>query len=182
MAHNDLMKPLRSDSLKPRPSTQAVWHPEEPSAVPPVQPPVLVPEPEPEPVFDPEPEMACEAAPVCEPEPVCEEQSAAEPATEEEPHKPDIVLQMEASMAAFFSDEVPDAEEDDEDEYTGEDAVTVLPEPVCVPLYEDLPIREKGHGWLWALLLLAAVAGGGYAAWHFGWVEKAIGLISGILP
>ena len=176
MAQNNLMKPLRSDSLKPRPSTQAVWHPEEPPAVPPV----IVPEPEPQPEIIPQPE----AEPVCKPEPetVCEEEPAAEPEPAEAPHKPDIVLQMEASMAAFFSDEVPDADEDDEDEYTGEDAVTVLPEPVCVPLYEDLPIREKGHGWLWTLVLLAAVAGGGYAAWHFGWVEKAIGLISGILP
>ncbi len=85
----NLMRPLRSDSLKPRPSTQAVWEPRAaapmPSAAPQHEPAVpqtppapapIVPE---EPVSVPEPTPMPVQTPVSDPEPLPEPEPLSEP-------------------------------------------------------------------------------------------------------
>lgn len=126
-----LLRPLRSDSLKPRPSTQAVWEPDQPTPAPSI----------PDLNFAPQ----ADAAQTEEPEPS---------------------LDLDAAIAAVLSE--PDEEDDPSDE---PDALSTdqMPEPVFVPLYEDIPPKRKGKGWLWPVLIVLA-AGIAYAAWHSGWL------------
>jgi len=133
MAQN-LMRPLRSDSLKPRPSTQAVWEPGKmaaPSAVPVMQPrgwnppienkplepvapaPAPMPEPEPMPeppvVIPPEPEPPVVIQPEPEPEPIPEPQAVIqpEPEPETEPQKEEIIPPAEEMPAPVEEEPLP---------------------------------------------------------------------------
>jgi len=155
---HSLMKPLRSDSLRPRPSTQAVWPLPEKTET------VLQPPPEPQPL---------EAAHVEESLPEPERESAA-------PLSPERAVQAEEPFVSILCDEPEQPDNDDDAEYAGPDAVpsAAMPEPVCVPLYDDAPPRKKRRGWLW-LVLMMLIAGAGYAAWHFGLLDC---VISAILP
>ena len=74
---------------------------------------------------------------------------------------------LSAVIAALLSE--TDDEDEDEDSPVLHDAVPdrFIPEPACVPLFDENAPKRKKRGWLW-LLALAAVAGGLFAAWKFG--------------
>lgn len=138
MAQN-LMRPLRSDSLKPRPSTQAVWEPGKtaaPPAVPASQPRGWNP-----PIEEKPQEAAVPApAPMPEPDPMPEEplQPEAEPAQEEAAIPPEPPKEEPAPPA----EEMPEPAE--EDPLPGPQtflfqtfAPEVISEPQPEPVYDE---------------------------------------------
>lgn len=152
MAQN-LMRPLRSDSLKPRPSTQAVWEPGKvaaPSAVPAMQPhewnppienkpqepvaPAPAPMPEPEPM--PEPPVSIQPEP--EPETVPEPQPVIHPEPEPEPQKDEIAPPAEEWPEPVEEEPLPGPQTFLFQTFAPEIASQPQPEPVCEePVYEE---------------------------------------------
>ena len=234
-SEHHLMRPLGSDNLKPRPSTQASWMPQVPVrtyevpdlsfAVTPKavesaaqeEPETFVPAEESsetllqveetaEPAAQEEPEafvpaeepsetllQAEEAAETAvqqeeisltdsiafligdQNEPPAEDAPALPlweddpiPAEEEAAPAP---VQREGDLSAVIAALLSESDDDDEDEDSPvlHDAVPdrFIPEPACVPLFDENAPKRKKRGWLW-LLALAAVAGGLFASWKFG--------------
>jgi len=139
-----LLQPLRSDSLKPRASAQAVWNTE-------AAPPSLE-----EPSF---PTLQQSSG-----------RSANAPVPPEIPFAADGDLTLDDVLSSL----VPVCIEEEEP-VNETDAVPSerMPVPVCVPLFEDLPPQRKPKAWLW-LIVIAVLAGGIYAAWHFGYLDAIL--------
>lgn len=211
---HSLMRPLRNDSLKPRPSTQAVWEPAAPLHVyeapdlpaftpsktvslvtAPLQPDISTPEKPPQPTAAEEPEAVQEKRPAPPAVPVGHQIASLiseEPEEETAPlpelpaqdsslldnviasivsDEPEALPQAEPSLSDIIASILAEDEDDDEDVSASHDAFPSknMPEPACVPLYEEPAPRRKKRSWLW-LLLLMLLAGSLYAAWHFGYV------------
>lgn len=147
-----LMRPLRSDSLRPRPSTQAAWQPDAPAPE--------VPETENEPEMFVEDFIPADARPLMELLNTFAPETAPAPAgpPEEEPSD------LDAAIAALLAD----GDEDDDDALPSQDALPTesMPQPVCVPLMDPPAPARRKKGWLW-LVLIALLAGAAGAAWHF---------------
>lgn len=98
--------------------------------------------------------------------------SVAEWIDEENGPEPDARAEsLSEAIAAILSG--AEGEDDDDDEAAVlHDAVPdrFIPEPACVPLYDDPAPRRKKRGWLWLLALVIA-AGGVYAAWKCGYLS-----------
>lgn len=155
-----LMRPLRSDSLKPRPSTQASWEPRKPAC----------PSGMPDAAFAVQPKAEIPAI-----KETIKTERSAQPAELSVPDDKECVSETEeqgdalsAAIASFFSG-AEENDDDDEDGSAVHDAVPdrMLPEPVCVPLFDQPEPKRQKRGWLW-LVVLAATAGGLYAAWRCG--------------
>ena len=172
---NALMRPLGPDSLKPRPSTQAVWEPRRPAQQ-------AEPAPGPEPTDEPAEkevpvwEDAEEAAMEEEPAfPPCAENvftfapaSSVQPEVmEEEDEEP---FDLDAVIASILAED--DDEDDEEDHSAAQDAVPTgeMPAPATVPLYDAPRSRGRRKGWIW-LIAAAAAAAAGYAVWRCGWLR-----------
>lgn len=162
MAQN-LMRPLRSDSLKPRPSTQAVWEPGKmaaPSAVPVMQPrgwnppienkplepvapaPAPMPEPEPMPepsvVIPPEPEPPVGIQPEPVQKIVPETQPVIQPEPEPEPQTEEVVPPAEEWPEPVEEEPLPGPQTFLFQTFAPEVASQSRPEPVCEePAYEE---------------------------------------------
>ncbi len=222
-----LMRPLRSDSLKPRPSAQAVWQPQETIRTYEVPDLSFAPPPKAqEPVEEATETFWTEKTECCAEEACCEIPAPAEEASDaplfhmEETPEPDL-QQEETSLASSIAlllgepdlaPETPMADPDgaagavasilaeepnapapkprddalsaaiaailagdeddvDEDSPALHDAVPdrFIPEPACVPLYDQPAPKRRRRGWLW-LFVLAMAAGGVYAAWKCGYL------------
>lgn len=207
-SEHPLMRPLGSDNLKPRPSTQASWTPQAPVRtyeVPDLS--FAAPPKAAEPAVQEEPEAF---VPVEEPsETLLQAEEAAEPVVQQQQEisltdsiafligdqdespaedEPALALwaddpipaeedaapapvQREGDLSAVIAALLSESDDDDEDEDSPvlHDAVPdrFLPEPACVPLFDENAPKRKKRGWLWRLAL-AAVAGGLFAAWKFG--------------
>lgn len=170
-----LMRPLRSDSLKPRSSTQAALPAKEHSPAPEV--PDLsfmmsdntVPLPASHPAFHFSfPEQNTEQpSPPAEPAPLplfsYKESSDGHPS-------------LEASLSKALADLLADeevSEEDTEENAVSQDAIPdhLIPQPACVPLFDDPPPKRSKLRWPWLLaVVLALAAGGAFAAWKCGYL------------
>lgn len=189
---HSLMRPLRNDSLKPRPSTQAVWEPAAPLHVyeapdlpaftpsktvslvtAPLQPDISTPEKPPQPTAAEEPEAVQEKRPAPPAVPVGHQIASliSEEPEEETAPLPELPAQDSSLLDNVIASILAGDEDDDEDVSASHDAFPSknMPEPACVPLYEEPAPRRKKRSWLW-LLLFTLLAGGLYAAWHFGYV------------
>jgi len=143
-----LMKPLGSDDLKPRSFAQAAESP---------QPPIPV---------------QAEAPAEAQSEDLPESPAVSfAPETEaQEPAVPEAASAEEDLLADFALEQDEDDEEPDAPDAMPSEQ---MPEPAFVPLCEwDEPAKQKKRrGWLW-LLVLTAIAAGGYALWHEGLADK----------
>lgn len=140
-----LLRPLRSDNLKPRSSPQAVWEPG----------PASVPDPVPASAVNPHLHAVMELPP------------APEAPTRQESSQPEA-LELDDVIASIIT-----PEEDDEELIPEPDAVPTdqMPEPVCVPLYEALSSVPKRRIWPWLILTAAVLLAAFYTAWTFGWLN-----------
>ena len=144
-----LMQPLRSDSLKPRPSAQAAWT---------------------------QKESGCTSditdAPVC-----CASAISAEMDIDIIKEEVSAVQLPEASLSEVIADvfSISEDSDEDDDEALLQDAVPdhLIPEPACVPLFDQPASERKKRRWLWFVLLLAA-AGFLYAAWKGGYLSMIL--------
>ena len=143
-AKQPLLRPMRSDELKPRPPAQAVWTPA-PSCSEPVEEPVPA-----------QPEK--ELLPV---------QPLSDAPVEDDAFG-EILSSLLSEKESPLPKETP-AKSKHSDKH---DAVPnhLMPTPVCVPLYEfeePAPPRKRS-AWIWILPVCAALAAAAFAAWHFG--------------
>ena len=169
-----LMRPLGSDSLKPRAFSQAASAPipERICEIPDLPDGPSCTEPDPAQ----EPETMNFSEPPQEPAPVQDdprETSAEEWPPEENDHAVEISKsqELDSIIADVLSgdDEEEDEEEDDDDGFDDEpspvrSAKITLPPPAFVPLYDEPDRPRRRPGCLWALLPLLAVLAG-YAGW-----------------
>ena len=153
---NALMRPLTSASLKPRPSTQAVWEPRraEPEPLPAADPvletpvpadpePAAIPEAEAEPVWEPvqetpaapSPVPEMEELPVQKEEPLQEEEQPAEEKEEEIPQEEPSLPSYAETVSTF----APAVSAQWEEEY----AAPEEPEPERKPDSWDVPPEEE---------------------------------------
>ena len=142
-SEHPLMRPLRSDSLKPRLSAQASWTPKEPACP-----------------------LGAADTPVCHVSAVSAETEVKEENSVQQPAEDSL----SKAIAAILADPENTDEEDDETHLTP-DAIPdhLIPEPACVPLFDSPASERKKRRWLWLALPLSA-AGLLYAAWKAGYL------------
>lgn len=141
---------------------------------------IPLPPPEEEALPEPEPFIAAEETEeLCasfaeETETVSEDLPA--PEAEAEPVPP-FTTGGGSTLSDMIASILSGAEDDDaeDDPPAVHDAVPdrYIPDPVCVPLYEEsAPPRRKAR-WIWPVLVLLAAAGL-WAAWHFGYLSAIL--------